>query len=249
MAAIFVSFVIITLVNVLAYFWAYKKQSDHLTDISYSLCFIAVTVYFLFAYGDLTSGRVILSLMVILWGTRLGGFLFYRIHKMGRDQRFDAFRGNAGGFLKFWLLQSISISIISLPVLFGLLSPNIKVNIFAFLFWATGWVMQSMADWQKFTFRNHHPSNSFINTGLYRYIRHPNYIGEIIIWLSIFWYVFPVLAGWQWLSVISPVWIIILLVGISGIPLIEITNRKKYAGNVAFKEYVDRSWRLIPFVY
>lgn len=168
---------------------------------------------------------------------------------MGRDQRFDAFRGNAGGFLNFWLLQSISISIIVLPVLFGLLSLNIKVNIFAFLFWAAGWGIQSMADWQKFTFRNHHPSTSFVSTGLYKYIRHPNYTGEIIIWLSIFWYVFPVLAGWQWLSVISPVWIIILLVGISGIPLIEITNRKKYAGNFAFKEYVDRTWRLIPLVY
>lgn len=249
MTAIFISFIIITLVNVLAYIWAYKKQSDHLTDISYSLCFIAVTLYFLFAYGDLTPGRLMLALMVILWGVRLGGFLFYRINKMGRDQRFDAFRGNAGGFLKFWLLQSISISIIVLPVLFGLLSPNIGVNIYAFSLWFLGWTIQSVADWQKFSFRNNYPSTSFISNGLYKYIRHPNYTGEIIIWLSIFWYVVPVLEGWQWLSAIGPVWIIILLIGISGIPLIEITNRKKYFGNAAFQQYVERTWRLIPFVY
>ena len=249
MTAIFISFIIITLVNVLAYSWAYKKQSDHLTDISYSLCFIVVTAYFLFAYSELTAGRLMLALMVILWGIRLGGFLFYRIQKMGRDERFDTFRCNAGGFLKFWILQSLSISIIVLPVLFGLLSPQIEVNIFALLLWLIGWVMQSIADWQKFTFRNNHLPTSFISTGLYKYIRHPNYSGEILIWLSIFWYVSSVLSGWQWLSVISPIWIITLLVGISGIPLIEITNRKKYAGNTAFEQYVERTWRLVPFVY
>ena len=129
MTAIFISFLIITLVNILAYIWAYKKQSDHLTDISYSLCFIAVTLYFLFAYGDLSNGRIVLALMVILWGIRLGGFLFYRIYKMGKDARFDAFRGRASGFLKFWLLQSLSISIIVLPVLFGLLAQDIEVNL------------------------------------------------------------------------------------------------------------------------
>ena len=249
MMAILISFLIITLVNILAYIWAYKKQSDHLTDISYSLCFIAVTLYFLFAYGNLSAGSVVLALMVILWGIRLGGFLFYRIHKMGKDSRFDAFRGNAGGFLKFWLLQSLSISIIVLPVLFGLMATNIEVNIYALFLWCIGWILQSVADWQKFTFRSHHPSSSFISTGLYSYVRHPNYTGEILIWVAIFWYVSSVLSGWTWSAVISPIWIIFLLVAVSGIPLIEVANSKKYAGNADFQKYVSKTWRLIPFVY
>jgi steroid 5-alpha reductase family enzyme len=249
MTAILISFIIITLVNVLAYIWAYKKQSDHLTDISYSLCFIAVTLYFLMAYGDLTLGRLVLALMVILWGVRLGGFLFYRIHKMGKDARFDAFRGDAMGFLKFWLLQSISISIIVLPVLFGLLSNDLQVHIFAVILWIVGWTLQSVADWQKFTFRSQNPFNSFINNGLFTYVRHPNYTGEILIWLSIFWYVSSILAGWEWIALISPVWIIVLLVKISGIPLIEEANQKKYQGNLAFAEYTKKTWRLIPFLY
>jgi steroid 5-alpha reductase family enzyme len=249
MTAILISFIIITLVNVLAYIWAYKKQSDHLTDISYSLCFIAVTLYFLMAYGDLTLGRLVLALMVILWGVRLGGFLFYRIHKMGKDARFDAFRGDAMGFLKFWLLQSISISIIVLPVLFGLLSNDLQVHIFAVILWIVGWTLQSVADWQKFTFRSQNPFNSFINNGLFTYVRHPNYTGEILIWLSIFWYVSSILAGWEWIALISPIWIIVLLVKISGIPLIEEANQKKYQGNLAFAEYTKKTWRLIPFLY
>jgi steroid 5-alpha reductase family enzyme len=201
------------------------------------------------AYGDLSLGRLVLALMVILWGVRLGGFLFYRIHKMGKDARFDAFRGNALGFLKFWLLQSISISIIVLPVLFGLLAKELQIHIFAVILWMVGWILQSVADWQKFTFRSQNPSNSFINNGLFTYIRHPNYTGEILIWVSIFWYVSSILAGWEWIALISPVWIIVLLVKISGIPLIEEANQKKYQENLAFAEYTKKTWRLIPFLY
>jgi len=108
MTAIFISFVIITLINMLAYAWAYRNQSDHLTDISYSFCFIATSFYFLLGYGDITPPRIVLTMMVFLWGLRLGGFLFYRICKMGKDSRFDDFRNSKSGFLKFWILQSVS---------------------------------------------------------------------------------------------------------------------------------------------
>ena len=117
MTAIFISFLLITLVNILAYIWAFRNQSDHLTDISYSACFIAVAVYFFLSYSNIEPARIILLSMVSLWAMRLGGFLFYRIYKMGRDTRFDEFRSSKSGFLKFWLLQSISIWIIALPVM------------------------------------------------------------------------------------------------------------------------------------
>ena len=249
MDVILISFCFITLVNVLAYIWAYKKQSDHLTDISYSLCFIVVTLYFLLAYGDITPGRVVLAMMVILWGLRLGGFLFYRIHQMGKDKRFDAFRGNATGFLKFWLLQSLSISIIILPVLFGLQGNGIEVSYTPLILWLAGWVIQAIADWQKFNFRQISPKEGFIDYGLYKYIRHPNYLGEIMMWVAVFWYVAPVLTGWEWIAVASPFWIIFLLIKVSGIPLIEKANYKKYKGNEQFWEYERKTYRLIPYIY
>jgi steroid 5-alpha reductase family enzyme len=168
---------------------------------------------------------------------------------MGKDARFDAFRGDAMGFLKFWLLQSISISIIILPVLFGLLDKDLTIHIFAVILWIVAWILQSVADWQKFTFRSQNPSNSFINNGLFTYVRHPNYTGEVLIWVSIFWFVSSILSGWEWIAVISPIWIIVLLVKISGIPLIEEANQKKYKGNLAFAEYTKKTWRLIPFLY
>jgi len=250
MTAILVSFILITLVNVLAYIWAYKNQSDHLTDISYSACFIAVVSYFLFFEGDLSLGRIVLSLMVIVWGLRLGGFLFYRIHKMGKDIRFDAFRDSKSGFLKFWILQSISIWIIVLPTMVGLAKDLGEINIYALLLWAVGISIESVADWQKFSFRNiSQPKGAFIDHGLYKYIRHPNYLGEIIVWSSIFWYVSPHLSGLEWISIISPIWVIVLLIWISGIPLIELTNVDKYKGNHRFDAYVKRTWRLLPGIY
>jgi steroid 5-alpha reductase family enzyme len=249
MASILTSFFIITLVNILAYIWAYKKQSDHLTDISYSLCFIAVTAWFLFDFGVLSPGRLVLSMMVILWGLRLGGFLFYRITKMGKDKRFDAFRSSSSGFLKFWLLQSLSITIIILPVLFGLLAQSIEVCIPALLLWGAGMVIESVADWQKFIFKSNNPPNAFISHGMYKYIRHPNYTGEILIWVSVFWYVSPILTGWQWVSVISPGWIIILLTAISGIPLIEKENKKKFKEDPEYASYIARTRRLVPGLY
>lgn len=249
MLPIFISFLIITIVNVMAYLWAYKHQSDHLTDISYSFCFIVVACYFLFAYNDLSIPRLLLFSMVLLWGIRLGGFLFYRIHQMGKDARFDAFRSSKEGFLKFWLLQSISICIIALPIIIGLKSNLSEIVWPAVILWAFGWVIESFADYQKFSFRRQHSHFEFIDTGLYTYIRHPNYLGEILIWGSIFWFITPILSDWNWITILSPIWVTILLIKVSGIPLIENTYQTKYADNVNFQRYLDRSWRLIPWVY
>jgi steroid 5-alpha reductase family enzyme len=249
MTAIFISFLLITLVNVLAYVWAYRNQSDHLTDISYSACFIAVAVFFFQMYGGFDPSRIILVSMVILWAIRLGGFLFYRIHKMGRDTRFDEFRASRSGFLKFWLLQSISIWIIALPVMTGLMVGNLKIIVPAIMVWAVGWLIESIADGQKFIFKSSNQGAGFIQKGLYSRIRHPNYLGEILVWIGIFWYVAPSLDGWMWWSVVSPLWVILLLLKVSGIPLIEKANEIKYKDDPAFQKYQQYSWRIIPFVY
>lgn len=140
---------------------------------------------------------------------------------MGKDSRFDDFRNSKSGFLKFWILQSVSIWIIALPVMTGLLVQTLTLTIPAVLLWLCGWLLESASDWQKFTFKSSNNNSDFINTGLYSSIRHPNYLGEILVWLGIFWYVAPSLSGWMWWSIISPAWVIILLVKVSGIPIIE----------------------------
>ena len=244
------SLLIIIAVNVAAYIWAYYKQSDHLTDISYSLCFIGLSIYLLLRSGDLSVERLLLAAMVVLWGVRLGGFLFYRINKMGRDYRFDAFRGSWSGFLKFWILQSVSIWIIALPVIIGLSATQPQFLFAGLAIWFMGWIIETVADYQKFRFKSDPiHKDDFISIGLYSKIRHPNYLGEILIWSGIFIYTIPVLSGWSWLAVISPLWLIILLVFISGIPLIDSNAIKKYGNEQAYKDYRRKSWYLLPYIY
>ncbi|MBK9256549.1 MAG: DUF1295 domain-containing protein [Saprospiraceae bacterium] len=244
------SLLIITAVNVAAYIWAFFKQSDHLTDISYSLCFIGLTAYLLISEGSLTPGRLMLFAMVFLWGCRLGGFLFYRIHKMGKDYRFDAFRSSWAGFLKFWILQSISIWIISLPIIMGMSKTTLSFSLVGFLIWMAGWITESVADYQKFRFKSSSINKDrFISTGLYRFVRHPNYTGEILCWVGVFIYVVPALNGMEWLSIISPIWIVALLLFISGIPLIDKNAEIKYGNDPTYKAYRSSTKALIPGVF
>lgn len=250
MTAIFISIIFIFIFNIAAYWWAYRFQSDHLTDITYSLTFILLTLYFLVSYQTYSIERIIFGLMVILWGTRLGGFLYYRIHQMGKDDRFDAFRGDKLGFLKFWVLQALSIWILALPIMIGLQLDDLSLSWGVVLLWSLGFVIEAIADYQKMAFRQKIENKAlFIDTGMYKYIRHPNYIGEIIIWTAIFLYIAPSISGLQWMAIISPLWIIVLLVGISGIPLIEQSNSLKYKDNKSYWQYVKRTKRLIPFIY
>lgn len=243
------TFIIIFALQMLCYYWAYKKQSDQLTDISYSATFIIITLGFLYLLGPLSFSRVALSLMVILWGIRLGSFLFYRIQKMGKDSRFDSFRSSQTGFLKFWTLQAVSIFIIILPTLYGLTNANLKINFLAMMLWLLGFFIQAMSDHQKFVFKMKTKDKDFISSGWYKYLRHPNYLGEIMMWWAIFLYVSPLLSGLYWLLMLCPLWITILIVFISGIPLIEVTYPIKYKNNPNHNAYLNRTWRLIPWIY
>jgi len=242
------SLLIITLVNVLAYAWAYKKQSDHLTDISYSLCFIVTVLSLVALYKHVTLPHIVLAGMVVLWGLRLGGFLFYRIHKMGKDDRFDSFRGSWKGFLKFFLLQSLSIWIIALPAIIFLQYPEFTPSYLGLAVWSVGFIIESIADAQKFSFKEKNPDR-FMNEGVYKSIRHPNYLGEILCWLGVWIFILPSLSGWLWISIISPLWITLLLVKISGIPLLEEKGERKYGSDPNYRSYMDSSHKLIPGIF
>ncbi len=244
-----ISLTLIVVINIAAYFWAFKHQKDSITDLTYNASFIIAGWMILFLYGDFTKGSVILMTMVTLWAGRLGIFLFNRIHQMGKDDRFDSFRSDPIGFLKFWLLQSISIWIISIPVLIYVSKQGEQPFLMAGLFiWLTGWFIESIADYQKFQFKKKNPK-VYYKEGLYAIVQYPNYLGEILCWVGVFVFVFPALHAWEYASIISPLWIIYLLVGVSGIPLLEKKARKRYGGQEEVMAYKRQTPKLIPFIY
>ncbi|MBK6782385.1 MAG: DUF1295 domain-containing protein [Saprospiraceae bacterium] len=250
MITIFLSLFFVLALNLIAYWWAYKNQSDKLTDITYSVCFILLSIFLFFYNGQSGLPELILIAMVVLWGLRLGGFLLFRILSIKKDERFDDFRNSKSGFLKFWLLQAFSIWFLSLPFVIGLTtSEKLLLHVPALILFIAGWLLETISDFQKYSFKQRYGKNAIVQTGIYRFVRHPNYTGEIMIWLAIFWYVSPVLKGWDWLSLISPLWLIILLLFISGIPLIEKVNVVKYKDNPEYQKYIKKTKKLIPFLY
>lgn len=236
--------------NLVLFLIAYFLQTDKLTDFSYSLCFLIINgVCFYLSEHSLID--IVMFCMISVWAFRLGGYLFVRIMAMGRDARFDKFRERLISFASFWVVQAISIFIISLSfIIFYSVNDSIPTPIF----WAgciialSGLILESIADSQKFQFKKANP-NTFMHSGVWSKIRHPNYTGEIIFWVGIFVSTTSYLGGIQWLAICSPLWIILLLLKFSGIPPLEETWEEKYGDMASFREYKAQSYKLVPGVY
>jgi len=248
-----ISFSIIFILNFIAFLIAFSKQTDHLTDITYSLSFVIVSVALYFLNPSPNVWQLVLMLMVIIWATRLGIYLLSRIKKMKRDERFDEMRTKALSFLGFWTLQAISVFVISIPFIVFLSLDEIQIhwtlNV-GLLVWFFGFAIESLADHQKSQFKKDEKNkSSFIQSGLWKYIQYPNYLGEILCWIGIFIFISGNISGILWASIISPIWIVVLLLFVSGIPLLESSASKKYGEMESFKEYTSKTYRLIPFIW
>lgn len=243
---------IFVVINVLAFAWAWFRQSDLVTDLSYSLSFAAGVAFLLLQDGNPGWIKLLYGGAVLLWAIRLGGYLFIRIQAMGHDSRFDDLRPSLKSLGGFFTLQTASIFLLFLPIGFMLRNnPSYATNWYfvGLGIWFIGLVLESVADYQKFTFKQKQENrNRFIASGLWKYVRHPNYTGEILVWTGLTLAAAPYLVGWQWVALISPIWIFILLRYISGVPLLENRARKKYGHLDAYQSYLDSSWLLFPGV-
>ena len=178
--------------------------------------------------------QIIITVLVILYGIRLAGYLLLRILKTGKDQRFDGIRENPLKFLVFFLLQIVWVFTVSLTVLFINspsappvdIGPSDIVGTLIFLF---GLVYETIADQHKYMFRNN-PDNRgrFIKSGLWGLSRHPNYFGEICVWWGAFIISAAILRDGRWSAVLSPLFITFLLIFGSGMPTTERSSNRKY---------------------
>jgi steroid 5-alpha reductase family enzyme len=249
---VFGAIIAVIVLNLAGLIYCYTQQSDKVTDLIYALSF-EVLAFVLWYNSESNIINHIMLIITSLWSIRLGVYLFIRVHKMGHDNRFEQMRKNLVQVSGFWTLQTASILILSTPIiiLFQKSSTDLSgIHLLGAMIWLAGWLIESIADLQKYQFRTAIKNKgNYINTGLWKIVQHPNYLGEILCWFGLFIFVSPVLEGWEWLSVISPLWISLLLIKISGIPLLQISGQKKYGEVRGYSEYRKKTALLIPYIY
>lgn len=235
--------------NIVLFLIAYKLQSDKLTDISYALTFLFIAIT-AFVVNNTTIYTVIVLTMVALWAIRIGGFLLYRVIKSGKDSRFDSMRSHFFKFGQFWLLQGMSVWILMIPVTLALYSKSSQIGLVSYvglLIFLFGLSVETIADLQKSKFKDNIANhNKWIDSGLWRYSRHPNYFGEILIWIGFYIYAIQSLGLFSALvALISPVFISLLLIFVSGIPLLEKSANSRWGKDEKYIDYKRKTSVLI----
>jgi steroid 5-alpha reductase family enzyme len=242
------------LIQWLVFIPAYLFQTEKFFDLTGSITYISVigvAVCYSRYSTDLDARTILLAALVIIWALRLGTFLFRRIQKAGKDDRFDDIKPSFIRFLNVWTIQGLWITFTAAAALVGITTITQKgldaFAIIGFLVWAFGFAFEVIADSQKSRFNaNSNNKGQFIRTGLWSRSRHPNYFGEIVLWFGIAIIAIPVLQGWQWVAMISPLFVTLLLTRVSGVPLLEKKADKKWGGQKNYETYKKNTPVLIP---
>ena len=225
---------------------AFIFQTEKFFDLFGSLTYLTAILYTLYVTGSNRLSDYIIVGCIAIWAIRLGSFLFLRIHKAGEDRRFRTIKTNFTRFLMTWTLQGMWVSMCLLCVLTALSSySGVVMNSIFFIgltVFILGLAIEIIADNQKTVFRrNIENKDKFITTGLWSLSRHPNYLGEILLWTGIAVMSISSLQGLQYLTLISPIFVYILLVYISGIRMLEDQADKKWGHLDSYKEYVKNT--------
>jgi steroid 5-alpha reductase family enzyme len=241
--ALFVAFA----VQWVAFVPAYLRQTEHFYDLTGSVTYLGVVGLVLFA-GSGDARSILLAGLISVWAIRLGTFLFKRVRRSGKDGRFDQIKRSAPRFLVAWTLQGLWVFLTSSAALAAMSSSSSELgmlDIVGATVWLFGFSVEVVADRQKSAFKESRPGQ-FIDTGLWAWSRHPNYFGEIVIWIGVGIIAAGVLQDWQWVTMVSPMFVIFLLTRVSGLPQLEERGDERWGGTAAYEAYKAQTPVLVP---
>ena len=218
-------------------------QTEKFYDLTGSLTFISVTSIAYFSLDNPSTIDTILYLYVIVWAGRLGIFLFRRIIKDGKDERFDKAKKKFFWFLQYWMGQAAWVVFTAGASILAILSPvEAELEVLAFIgifLWWSGFLIEVISDYQKRKFREtSDPKTEFISTGLWARSRHPNYFGEITLWVGMAVISISSLSGFEYITaIVSPFFVYLLLVKLEGVPMLERIADERYGELSDYQEY------------
>jgi steroid 5-alpha reductase family enzyme len=238
-------------VNWIAFIPSNAAGTEKYYDLTGSLTYTTVIAVAVALSPDLDARAWIVAAMVIVWTGRLGIFLFRRISREGTDSRFDEIKVNAIRFLSAWTIQGLWVLLTAAAALAIITTTERQdlglLGYVGIVVWLVGFSIEAVADRQKSEFKKD-PANKgrFISSGLWAWSRHPNYFGEITLWSGVALMTIPVLSGWQWVVLVSPIFVTILLTRVSGIPMLEKKADDRWGNEEAYRRYKESTPVLIP---
>ena len=225
---------------------AYIFQTEKFFDLTGSITFLIASFYAFLNAPSTNIFSIVVVSCISCWAIRLGTFLFMRINKDGQDKRFIEIKPSFSRFLMTWTLSGTWVSICLLCVITAI-SSNSGVKggtlfYFGLILFLFGFIIEIVADYQKTLFRNNIVNkNKFITSGLWSYSRHPNYMGEILLWFGISVMSISSLSGIEYITLISPVFVYLLLTRISGVNFLEESANKKWGHLDEYKDYMSKT--------
>ena len=231
------------------------SKTERYYDLTGGLTYLIVVGFSLWAGSQSeppSLRELIVSLLVVIWSLRLSSFLYFRIHRTGKDGRFDELKTSPIRFLVPWTLQGLWVFLTMIVVIVinsqAGSAPELGIwDGIGLSIWIIGFGIESIADNQKTVF-NAEPNNQgkWIDSGLWSYSRHPNYLGEILLWTGIGFFGISCFTGLERVAWISPVFIYLLLTKVSGIPILDKRALEKWGDDPEYQKYRDNTPALFP---
>ena len=232
---------------------SYLLKTEKYYDITGTIAYLVMTGLAVFSSHELHLRSQVVAILIAVWALRLGLFLLVRVFQVGEDKRFHEVKTSFSRFLVWFSMSALWVFLTTANALTLILNNTSLIGdgyfFIGLIIWLIGFATEVTADEQKRRFRNNAENNGqFITTGLWSISRHPNYFGEIMVWIGMAVISFPVLSGWQYATLISPVFVTVLLTRVSGINLLEASSDQKWDHLESYKEYKQKTPVLIPFI-
>lgn len=234
---------------------ASMAETERFYDLTGGLTYLTVVGFSLWAgsQSEAPSLReLIVSLLVVIWALRLSSFLYVRIHRTGKDGRFDQLKTSPIRFLVPWTIQGLWVFLTMIVVIVinsqADSAPALGIwDAVGLSVWSLGFGIEVVADNQKTAF-NREPDNQgkWIDSGLWSHSRHPNYLGEILLWTGIACFGISCFTGLERFAWISPIFVFLLLTKLSGIPLLDKRAFEKWGNDVEYQKYRQNTPALFP---